>query len=523
MKKIKTAKRSRNFQRSKRIGGILQLNTLVPAVDDAGYLRWNTIPSGTLVLLTDLSNRHPQGIWIVRGGPSLLSLYDLEHTETHARIRVRSENFRIIVQIEDAINSITGDIINRVFYGLITGYGTLGATQTLYVTGLDGVNNDTLIYNTYNGTNFRNRISVITYDDIVEEIEEAATLTAIMNNYISNENIARREQLINLRILNNQGEWILPNQGMGNMLRGWMEDVPLTSNPRAAVGNNRAAAPPGSAFANYVGSQQYGPNNPFGQVTSFASNPRAAVGNNRAAASPGSAFANYVGSQQYGPNNPFGQVTSFGQVASNSNRREARAEETIEQKEKRLDDWISEQNNKGKKKNDIERELKVASKIKKDFLKGILDGEKNDVVCPVCQEKFVELAADTSNNEIYACKNIHLICGNCKKSMDEHTKTDGYLWAHTTPVWKCIVCKNVSRNADRLEDYEEAYKEARKTYDPSKGGGKLSSMYKNVGKKEVLGKLKIIYKIKGSNKEYVKNKGIFVHITEYKNLKNKKK
>jgi len=423
---------------------------------------------------------YPQGIWIVRGGPSL-SLYDLEHTETHARIRVRSENFRIIVQIEDAINSITGDIINRVFYGLITGYGTLGATQTLYVTGLDGVNNDTLIYNTYNGTNFRNRISVITYDDIVEEREEAATLTAIMNNYISNENIARREQLINLRILNNQGEWILPNLGMGNMLRGWMEDVPLTSNPRAAVGNNRAAA------------------------------------------SPGSAFANYVGSQQYGPNNPFGQVTSFGQVAPNSNRREASVEETTEQKEKRLDDWINEQNNKGKKKNDIERELKVASKIKKDFLKGILDGEKNDVVCPVCQEKFVELSADTSNNEIYACKNIHLICGNCKKSMDEHTKTDGYLWAHTTPVWKCIVCKNVSRNADRLEDYEEAYKEARKTYDPSKGGGKLSSMYKNVGKKEVLGKLKIIYKIKGSNKEYVKNKGIFVHITEYKNLKNKKK
>jgi rubrerythrin len=481
MKKIKTAKRSRNFQRSKRIGGTLELDTLVPAVDDAGYLRWNTIPSGTLVLLTDLSNRHPQGIWIVRGGPSLLSLYDLEHTGTNVRIRVRSENFRIIVQIEDAMDSITGNIINRVFYGLITGYGTLGATETLYVTGLDGVNNDTLIYNTYNGTNFRNRISVITYDDIVEEREEAATLTAIMNNYISNENIARREQLINLRILNNQGEWILPNQGMGNMLRGWMEDVPLTSNPRAAVGNNRAAA------------------------------------------SPGSAFANYVGSQQYGPNNPFGQVTSFGQVAQNSNRREARAEETTEQKEKRLDDWISEQNNKGKKKNDIERELKVASKIKKDFLKGILDGEKNDVVCPVCQEKFVELAADTSNNEIYACKNIHLICGNCKKSMDEHTKTDGYLWAHTTPVWKCIVCKNVSRNANRLKDYEEAYKEASKTYDPSKGGGKLSSMYKNVGKKEVLGKLKIIYKIKGSNKEYVKNKGIFVHITEYKNLKNKKK
>ena len=46
-------------------------------------------------------------------------------------------------------------------------------------------------------------------------------------------------------------------------------------------------------------------------------------------------------------------------------------------------------------------------------------------------------------------------------------------------------------------------------------------MYKNVGKKEILGTTRIIYKIKGSNKEYVKDKGMFIHVTEYKKIKSK--
>jgi hypothetical protein len=53
-------------------------------------------------------------------------------------------------------------------------------------------------------------------------------------------------------------------------------------------------------------------------------------------------------------------------------------------------------------------------------------------------------------------------------------------------------------------------------------GGKYSkNVYKKVGKKEILGKERVIYKTKGSNKEYVKSKGMFTSVAEYK--KNKQK
>ena len=49
-------------------------------------------------------------------------------------------------------------------------------------------------------------------------------------------------------------------------------------------------------------------------------------------------------------------------------------------------------------------------------------------------------------------------------------------------------------------------------------GGK-TSLYKKVYKKEILGKNRVIYKISGSNKEYIKNKGQYVLATEYKKSK----
>jgi hypothetical protein len=53
-------------------------------------------------------------------------------------------------------------------------------------------------------------------------------------------------------------------------------------------------------------------------------------------------------------------------------------------------------------------------------------------------------------------------------------------------------------------------------------GGKYSkNVYKKVGKKEILGKERVIYKKTGSKKEYVKSKDMFMPVTEYK--KNKQK
>jgi hypothetical protein len=54
---------------------------------------------------------------------------------------------------------------------------------------------------------------------------------------------------------------------------------------------------------------------------------------------------------------------------------------------------------------------------------------------------------------------------------------------------------------------------------PTKKYNKSSTLYKRVGTKAVLGKNKVIYKMKGSNKEYVLSKGKYVHISEYKKSK----
>jgi hypothetical protein len=57
--------------------------------------------------------------------------------------------------------------------------------------------------------------------------------------------------------------------------------------------------------------------------------------------------------------------------------------------------------------------------------------------------------------------------------------------------------------------------------DKGQCGGKIS-LYKKVYIKKILGKNRAIYKIGGSNKEYVKRKGVYISVIEYKNLVNKK-
>ena len=58
-----------------------------------------------------------------------------------------------------------------------------------------------------------------------------------------------------------------------------------------------------------------------------------------------------------------------------------------------------------------------------------------------------------------------------------------------------------------------------KPYFPPFGGKYSKNVYKKVGKKEVLGKDRVIYKMKGSNKEYLKTKGMYIPVSEYKKLK----
>ena len=53
-----------------------------------------------------------------------------------------------------------------------------------------------------------------------------------------------------------------------------------------------------------------------------------------------------------------------------------------------------------------------------------------------------------------------------------------------------------------------------------KSGGNIS-LYKKVYSKNILGKKRVIYKARGSNKEYIKRKGAYISVKEYKNSVNK--
>lgn len=53
-----------------------------------------------------------------------------------------------------------------------------------------------------------------------------------------------------------------------------------------------------------------------------------------------------------------------------------------------------------------------------------------------------------------------------------------------------------------------------------KSGGNIS-LYKKVYSKNILGKKRVIYKAQGSNKEYIKRKGAYISVKEYKNSVNK--
>lgn len=66
------------------------------------------------------------------------------------------------------------------------------------------------------------------------------------------------------------------------------------------------------------------------------------------------------------------------------------------------------------------------------------------------------------------------------------------------------------------EELEEEMMQEGDGFLPTKKNNRSSVLYKKIGTKEVLGKNKVIYKMKGSNKEYVRSKGKYVHITEYK-------
>jgi Skp family chaperone for outer membrane proteins len=113
--------------------------------------------------------------------------------------------------------------------------------------------------------------------------------------------------------------------------------------------------------------------------------------------------------------------------------------------------------------------------------------------------------------------------GNNKENINPHNPHLGRLSYDEQYALQSLMALQQQRQQEqqRLREEQQIQQDAELLLsirrDPPNGnstGG--SHVYKKTGTKVVLGKNKVIYKIKGSNKEYVRTKGKYVHITEYK-------
>ena len=503
-------------------------------LDREGYVIYNNIPVGTLVI-EDAYNS--PGICIVEGKNEDGS-YNIIHIETNKTKKVNSDNLRIIVQF---------NIEGIQYHGIISGYSRKirNGVQYEYIY-VSGINEDAyIVENTYDHTNALTNIFVVSYDDYKNVNGYANYLNNIILNINKHHN---RDSIIDRKYLDNMLQWrrnirnLFENSNYQQEFISSQNLMSVAPNapdfPVRTFGqlNSNAFGDPnsqGAAFGQRLGA--------FGQPVA----PRGAFGDPN---SQGAAFGQRLGAfgQPVAQNDEqryMERLQRFEELLRREerNRSDIRDElQTDVQKEERLDNWIKEENTKiiitPEKKNpitqrveiqevsryktieELKNEQKSANILKQKLLTDIKN-EINVIDCLICLTSFKELSSEKSpSNEIYSCKNFHLVCGKCKEDIDKRKIDDAnkYLWSHKkTPIWKCPQCRQVSKTADRLIEFENEYAKLKKH-------GGSNAIYKKTGKKEILGKIRIIYKMKGSNKEYINNKGVFMHITEYKNLKKKK-
>jgi transcriptional regulator NrdR family protein len=174
------------------------------------YLSWKNIPIGTLVILTvgnqeicrvvsgPLSNSDP------RFGP----IYVLIDIKTGQEGTFISYDFRVLVVMSGAtIFNTNNRIDNEFFYGIISGISESEDTRNLYITGINNTNH--LIFNTYNKTDINdNNVQIMTINDI----SEAYKLTGIyLDNFIDSiKGHIHEDKILNLKITRN-GIWELSN------------------------------------------------------------------------------------------------------------------------------------------------------------------------------------------------------------------------------------------------------------------------------------------------------------------------
>ena len=486
---------------------------IIPAIDEGGYLIWKNISINTFVIT-------PQDgiIWVIvaifSDNKKIENRYYTYFTlENNVGIQktVTAYDFRVLVIFKHT------EISYKI--GLITGYNN--NDNSLYIT--SSLSDNGIIYGQVFSTDDSKKADIIRvikrheYND--KEIQYA--LLQLQNKL---PNISNKRELINLRIMNNKDFVLSDISSYADIAKQYNLKInfglpsafaPQSTafgspsaafgSPSAAFGSPQSAAfgPPSAAFAPQ--STAFAPQSTAfaPQSTAFAS-PRAAFGSPRAA---------------FGP-----QSTAFG---SDNNVKMANmilniylellANETI-YGTILLDNTAS---NKKKRDNIIDtlkNNLKVKANNNKNLTKEYYNIQELDRsrLLNILFYLFDITDINEAINKIIHFENTII------PALDK-LKIGGFiLFITVKQVYKLDA--NTYKSIDFFDGYDmvnglflllRKLNKSSPTLRFGQEGGGLP-VYKNIGNKEILGKNRIIFKTAGSNKEYVKNKGMFIPVSEYK-------
>ena len=466
-------------------------------IDNVGYLSWNNIPIGTLVISTTDNHLGSilrveskiDGVNDMRYGPA----YRLCDVITGKCGEFTPYDFRILVTMNGATVFNTPNRINEIFYGIISGISE--DATSLYVMGVNN-NSDHLIFNIYNKTDtadiIDNSVKIMMIDDILDAGEIINFRDRIINH-------PNQNQILNLKTSRN-GIWALSNilnsLRIPNPIINGAQQNSSFGGPSAAFGGPHSNPPPFNGYPNgsspfdrpFDGPSQF--DRPFGGPSPF----------DRPFGGP-SPFDRPFGGPSGGPSGgptppPFGASSGpsfgspYGQYKSKKpsiNYIEEAANIIIKLYYTAAEDLTTADFNSIR-----ENSIKYYSIIKNKLMGNKLFEDKD------FKKKFNKAIIKLHPDKIDIEELIKAITERHPDKID---------------------IEELMKRENLVEGANLAINVLTQLQNPKNVTGGKTSLYKKVYKKEILGKSRVIYKISGSNKEYIKNKGQYISATEYKKSK----
>jgi hypothetical protein len=470
---------------------------IIPAIDEGGYLIWKNISINTFVITP-----HDGIIWVIVAIFSdnkniknrnytyftLENIWGIQKTVT-------SYDFRVLVIFKHT------EISYKI--GLITGYNN--NNNSLYIT--SSLDDNGIIYGQVfsaqdsKKTNIIRVIKGLEYND--KEIQDA--LSQLQNKL---PNISNKKELINLRIMNNNNFVLSDISSYADISKQYNLNINFGLPSAFGYPQSAAFGSPQSAAFGYPQSAAFGspsaafgsPSAAFGLPSAFGSPQSAAFGSDNNVKMANMILNIYL--------ELLANETIYAAILSDNTANITKRKNIITTLKKNLE--IKANNNKiltkeyyyNIQESDTSRLLNILF-----YLFDITDINEAKKKIIHLQDIIIP-ALDTLKNGGFilfnTVKQVYNLDAKIYKSEDFFDGND-----MLNGLFLLLRKLNISRPSVR----SPPLRSPPLRFGPEGGGLPL---YKNIGNKEILGKNRIIFKTAGSNKEYIKNKGMFIPVSEYK-------